>query len=68
MWARDVQTHLHWLHHKNVQTSAPMLNSTSMLATTGSYVLLSLKVGDKQLNYAQYYLVLQFYCKIQLQL
>jgi hypothetical protein len=45
MGARDVQTHLHWLHHKNVQTSAPMLNSTSMLATTSSYVPFVTKSG-----------------------
>lgn len=38
MGARYVQTHLHYFHHKNVQTSASMLNSTSMLATTSSYV------------------------------
>jgi hypothetical protein len=45
MGARDVQPHLHWFHHKNVKTSALMLNSTSMLATTGPYVLLVTKSG-----------------------
>lgn len=45
MGARDVQTHWHWLHHKNVQTTTPMLNSTSMLATTSSYVPFVTKSG-----------------------